>query len=48
MGDAASGEILRKKISIPAQYYGYETWSKRKIFIYINGTWEEEKLEEIN
>ncbi|NJD52661.1 MAG: hypothetical protein FIB07_07310 [Candidatus Methanoperedens sp.] len=48
IGDVASGATVRKKISIPARYYGTSSWSTRKVFIYINETWKEEKLEEIN
>lgn len=48
VGDVASGATVRKKISIPARYYGAPSWSTGKVFIYINETWKEEKLEEFN
>lgn len=48
VGDVASGTMVRKKVSTPGQYYGSGTWSTRKVFIYINETWKEEKLEELD
>ncbi len=43
IGDVASGEIVRKKVSLPGRYLGGETWSEKKIFVYVNGVWEEQQ-----
>lgn len=43
IGDVVSGEIVRKKVSLPGRYLGEETWSEKKIFVYVNGVWEEQQ-----
>ena len=43
LGDIASGEIVRKKVSLPGRYLGEETWSEKRIFVYVNGAWEEQQ-----
>lgn len=43
IGDVASGEIVRKKLSLPGRYSGVETWSEKKTFVYVNGAWEEQR-----
>ncbi len=40
VGNVASGKVVQKKVSLPARYWGQETWSKEKMYIYINGTIE--------
>jgi hypothetical protein len=55
LGEIASGETIRKKVSLPGRYIGEETWSREKVFLYINGSikeimdyendeWREEKI----
>lgn len=41
IGDVASNEIVRKKVSLPGRYRGAETWSQEKIFVYVNDTLRE-------
>lgn len=41
IGDVASGETVRKKVSLPGRYNGEETWSREKVFLYINGSIKE-------
>ncbi len=41
VGDIASGKTVRKKVSLPGRYWGEETWSREKMFLYINGSLEE-------
>ncbi|VVB92662.1 Uncharacterised protein [uncultured archaeon] len=41
IGDVASGETVRKKVSLPGRYIGEETWSQEKLFLYINGSIKE-------
>ena len=41
IGDVASGETVRKKVSLPGRYAGEETWSREKVFLYINGSIKE-------
>lgn len=44
VGNVASGKIVRKKVSLPSRYWGTETWSKEKLFLYINGSLEEAQI----
>jgi len=39
--EVASGETVRKKVSLPGRYIGEETWSREKMFLYINGSIKE-------
>lgn len=41
IGDVASGKTVRKKLSLPGRYWGEETWSTEKLFVYINGSLKE-------
>lgn len=46
VGNVTAGQSISKKVALPAKYYGYETWSKKKIFVTVNGgAWEEQNLE---
>ncbi len=41
LGDIAAGATIRKKISLPGRYVAEETWSRQKVFVYINGSVKE-------
>ncbi len=46
LGDIAAGATIRKKISLPGRYLADETWSRQKVFLYINGSVKEKLVYE--
>jgi len=46
LGDVAAGATIRKKISLPGRYLADETWSRQKVFVYINGSVKEKLVYE--